>query len=136
MILALIKAIFVSLFWAPICGGIIWFVAKLVFDTASGNLFWVSSIISYLLCVIGLFFKHKEESTCPRCKEPFAWYEEKEGTETLSEDYISQDVKDDNGIYRRKAYRIGKERDYYRSTCKECGYTTTRTELGSFKREV
>lgn len=144
MIAALIKAIVLSLIVAPIFVFIILVIIALGYewlfgplsDTATLVLGVILILLSYPLSVIGLFSNYKEKATCPRCKEPFVWYEEKEGTETLSEDYISQDVKDSEGIYRRKSYRIGKERDYYRSTCKECGYTETRTEVGSFKREV
>lgn len=80
--------------------------------------------------------RKKKDTTCPRCKTPFSYYDELIKTETLSEDYISQDVKDSDGVYRRKAFRVGKEKDYYRTTCKECGYTTERAEVSSFKREV
>lgn len=130
MIGALIKIFFKSLF------ATILVMLLVYFFIGGGNTLYIIGIILFIMVLIGAYIQDKEKTTCPRCKEPFVWYEEKEGTETLSEDYISQDVKDSEGVYRRKAYRIGKERDYYRSTCKECGYTTTRTEVGSFKREV
>lgn len=143
MVGALIKIFFKSLFVAIF----IWVFGVLLLggsffgiwesdNEVNWNVLYAIGIICFIILLMGNYVKDKEKTTCPRCKESFVYIEEKEGTETLSEDYISQDVKDSEGIYRRKSYRIGKEKHYYRSTCKECGYTDTRTEVGSFKREV
>lgn len=96
----------------------------------------ILTILTCIICVWGLYEHYKKQSTCPRCKTPFVYYEKSIGSETLSEDYITQDVKDSNGVYRRKSYKVGKERVHYKSTCKECGHTTERSAVGSFKREV
>ena len=142
----LIKSLFIGIFAAPIVWGILFIIAiglRLLFDSswlglliARWDSFFVISGLCYPLAVWLAYQTDKKDTTCPRCKMPFSWYEKLIRTETLSEDYISQDVKDDDGVYRRKAFRVGKERDYYRATCKECGFTTERTEVGSFKREV
>ncbi|MGX3011707.1 hypothetical protein ACWIUD_09170 [Helicobacter sp. 23-1044] len=96
----------------------------------------IFAVITYPIVVWYFYNKDKKKSTCPRCKTPFVFYEQEAGTETLSEDYISQDVKDSNGVYRRKSYKVGKERKYYEGKCKECGHTTKRNEVSNFKREI
>lgn len=101
--------------------------------------FVIITTLGYIFGAYSLYQHDKEKSTCPRCKTPWAWYKKLTDTETLSEGYISEDVqKSDNGrqYYVRKGFRVGKERDYYRSTCEECGYTTQRTQVSSYKREI
>ncbi len=129
---ALIKSIFLC--------GIVWLIV-MCFGVANGLSFKfvIITTLGYIFGVYSLYQHDKEKSTCPRCKKHWAWYEKLTDTETLSEGYISEDVKkSDNGreYYVRKGFRVGKERDYYRSTCKECGYTTERTQVSSYKREV
>lgn len=145
-VVVFIKSLFKGVWYAFIIGMMVWvvlFVVAILFDSKSlaqliygWYRFFVLCIICYPLGVLASYHIEKEQTTCPRCKKPFSWYEERTGTETLSEDYISQDVKGNDGIYRRKSFRVGKERDYYCATCKECGYISERTEVGSFKREV
>ncbi|MGX2983534.1 hypothetical protein [Helicobacter sp. 23-1045] len=99
----------------------------------------IMGIIAILLLPLAIWVAYndyKKKSTCPRCKMAFVFYEKEVGSETLSEDYITQDVKDSNGVYRRKSYKVGKERVYYETKCKECGHTTKRNAVGNFKREV
>ena len=139
----LIKNIFVAALLTPL-----WLLVDMVVAAVFCAIFgiedgdgWVVittifAVITYPLVVWYFYNKDKKKSTCPRCKTPFAYYEKSIGSETLSEDYISQDVKDSDGYYRRKSYKVGKEKKYYEGQCKECGHTTKRSEIGSFKREV
>ena len=137
----LIKSIFKAVFF----GLVGWVVISLVIanttisENAQELLFIIVTLATIVIIpILAWYFysENKQQTTCPRCKTPFVFYEKEVGSETLSEDYISQDVKDSNGVYRRKSYKIGKERVYYESTCKECGYTTKRDAVRDFKREV
>lgn len=150
-VVALIKYIFLGILAAPLLGGIIWVILFIIacfgFEWLASLLegsgwrgFFVISILCYPLVVWGAYQQNKEETTCPRCKTPFSWYEESIGSETLSESVVSEDVKVDDGNNRhhfeRRAFRVGKRKYYYRATCKECGYTQDRTSVGSYKERV
>lgn len=141
-----IKAMIKSLFLGTICAIflmlIIGFVLIFVFaflevsDSVATAILVILAIILFPVCIWGAYESYKQKSTCPRCKTPFVFYEKCIGSETLSEDYISQDVKDSDGTYRRRSYKVGRERNYYESKCKECGYTTERNAVSNFKREI
>lgn len=138
-----------SLFWGIGTTIFVMFIAGIVLsiiasafslgETAISAIIVIMGIIAILLCPVSIwaiYNGYKKQSTCPRCKTPFVFYEKEVGTEALSEDYITQDVKDSNGVYRRKSYKVGKERVYYETKCKECGHTTERSAVRDFKREV
>lgn len=141
-----ITALIKSIFWGIIAWFIIMLIIALVVvsmleylgvpDSVIRIVFIALAVIILPACIWALYAKYKEESTCPRCKTPFVFYEKSVGSETLSEDYISQDVKGSDGVYRRKSYKVGKERNYYKSKCKECGFTKERQAVSNFKREV
>lgn len=141
-----ITAMIKSFFWGIVCAIflmlIIGFVLIFVFafvevsDNVATAIFIILAVILFPVCIWGAYENYKQKSTCPRCKTPFVFYEKCVGSETLSEDYISHDVKDNDGTYRRRSYKVGKERNYYESKCKECGYTKERNEVSNFKREI
>lgn len=141
-----ITAMIKSFFLGIIAGTVVTIIVGLVVSFILGYLgvsdnvltiVWiVLAVIIFPACMWALYEGYKEKSTCPRCKTPFAFYEKRVGSETLSEDYISHDVKGSDGVYRRKSYKVGKERNYYKSKCKECGHTKERQDVSSFKREV
>ena len=149
-VVVFIKSLFKGVLYAFIIGMMVWvvlFVVAILFDSKSLEQliygwyrFFVLCIICYPLGVLASYHIEKEETTCPRCKKPFSWYEKSTGSETLSESVVSEDVKVDDGNNRyhfeRRAFRVGKRRYYYRATCKECGYTQDRTEVGSYKERV
>ena len=135
-----------SLFWGIVCTifimiavyFVVAFIANIL-NLGETVIIVIMGIIAILLCPVSIwaiYNGYKKQSTCPRCKTPFVFYEKEVGTEALSEDYITQDVKDSNGVYRRKSYKVGKERVYYETKCKECGHTTERSAVRDFKREV
>lgn len=132
-ITAMIKSFFNGAIFAFFLMLIIVIVSIFVFaffevpDSIAIAILAILAIILFPVCIWGAYEKYKQESTCPRCKMPFVFYEKRVGSETLSEDYISQDVKGSDGVYRRKSYKVGKERNYYKSKCKECGYTNRAT---------
>lgn len=95
--------------------------------------------------VIGVFWYYKREkeyerkkknSTCPRCKTPFAYYRKTTGKEILSEGYVSEDVKDSDGNYRRQAFRAGKQKIFFTATCKECGFSQSGETIDTYKERV
>lgn len=135
-----------NLFKAIIPAGILWFVLGFCigfvvdFNTINEDVFTalviIIYIISYTILVTYFYKRDAKKSTCPRCKMPFVFYEKRVGSETLSEDYISQDVKGSDGIYRRRSYKVGKARYYYEAKCKECGYTKERQSVSNFKEAI
>ena len=64
----------------------------------------ITLIICYIPCyilVVRFYYnKRKKASICPRCKMTWAWCEKITNTETLSEGYISEDVKIRDGLDR------------------------------------
>lgn len=141
LIKSLLKAIIpAGLLWIMVVG-ILFFEIEIA-DVDSWNenvaeaVFLIIYIILYAIIATYFYNSSAKKSTCPRCKTPFVFYEKCVGSETLSEDYISKDVKDSDGRYRRKSYKVGKERNYYESKCKECGHTTKRDAVINFQREV
>ena len=139
---AMIKSFFIGTICAIFLMLIIGFVLIFVFaflevsDSVATAILVILAIILFPVCIWGVYESYKQKSTCPRCKTPFVFYEKCVGSETLSEDYISQDVKGSDGTYRRKSYKVGRERNYYEAKCKECGHTTERNEVSNFKREI
>lgn len=139
---AMIKSFFIGTICAIFLMLIIGFVLMFVFafvevsDNVATAIFIILAVILFPVCIWGAYENYKQKSTCPRCKMPFVFYEKCVGSETLSEDYISQDVKGSDGVYRRRSYKVGKERNYYESKCKECGYTKERQAVSNFKREI
>lgn len=139
---ALIKNLFIAIFPAWILWIVLFICISCIVDVEAMNksvltvLNIIVYIILYIILVTYFYKRDAKKSTCPRCKTPFVFYEKCVGSETLSEDYISQDVKDNDGTYRRRSYKVGRERNYYESKCKECGYTTERNEVSNFKREI
>lgn len=142
-----IGAMIKSFFWGIVCaiflmliiGFVLMFVGFGLLGM-SDNAFFITmvilAVILFPVCIWGAYENYKQKSTCPRCKTPFVFYEKCVGSETLSENYISHDVKDNDGTYRRRSYKVGKERNYYKSKCKECGYTKERQAVSNFKREI
>ncbi len=141
------SSIFAWLFGAPILGAIIYgILVELgwVPDTDESTMavpLCIALII--LIFIFGVYYSYsskKKDSTCPRCKESFCWYEKQVDSETLSEAYVSEDVKktDNNNrtYYERQAFRVGKRRYFYATTCTECGYRTSRESVGSYKERV
>lgn len=141
-IVALIKNLFIAIIPAVILWLVLLICISCIVDVEAMNEYVLTTlkiivyIISYAITVTYLYKRDAKKTTCPRCKTPFVFYEKCVGSETLSEDYISQDVKDSDGTYRRKSYKVGKERNYYEAKCKECGHTTERNAVSNFKREI
>lgn len=140
---AIIKSFFIgticAIFLMLIIGFVLMFVGFGLLEMSDNAFFIIMVILAVILfpvCIWGTYESYKQKSTCPRCKTPFVFYEKCVGSETLSENYISHDVKDNDGTYRRRSYKVGKERNYYESKCKECGYTKERNEVSNFKREI
>ena len=89
-------------------------------DVDAGILLFCTTILPYPLWVYLFYRNDKKDTTCPRCKTPFSYYVKNEGYETLSSDYISEDVKvnDGNGRhhFERRAFKVGKRKHYYKGT--------------------
>lgn len=141
IIWSITSSIVASLFCVALVFFIIFIVALLAFDVDITE----KNVLVYALLLYILFFfilavwfykDDKESTTCPQCKTAFAYESKHIKTQTLSEQIVSRDVKDEKGKYRRKAFRIGREKRHHRATCKECGYTKEWTDENSYSREI
>lgn len=145
----LIKSIFAGIFGTFFSGLLVGFVLIIIhsaiFDEQKAYqvplliVGAILTILSYPYWVYKVYQGYKKKTTCPRCKTPFSWYEKGTGSKTLSEGYVSEDVKvnDSKGYhYQRQGFRVGKREYYYRAACKECGYIQDRMSVGSYKERV
>lgn len=130
---------------------ILFVVVTVLFGAVAGT--WcliISVIIALLVWIIGGiyllisdtkgYYKYKKrETTCPNCKEPFAWSVNSSSGKELSKDYKTKEVKvgyGKNEHTRRGVFAYGTREVHYYGTCAKCGYKSSWQGTRNYEREV